>query len=204
MRRVVASLFTTLDGVVETPEKWHFPFFNEEMGAIVGAQMSDTLLMGRKATTRSPRPGRSARRPAARTPRWRRPWAMRARSSCRTRRWSSPGGTPGLLHGESSRPSPRSDPEPGSDIAISGSISIVRQLLDAGLIDELQLLVDPIAVRDGRRLFEETGTALPLELLSSRVLTNGVLYLVYGPVGSGPDGNYRRASKAMAEATKKA
>ena len=44
--------------------------------------------------------------------------------------------------------------EPGGDIAISGSISIVRQLLDAGLIDELHLLVDPIAVRDGMRLFD--------------------------------------------------
>jgi hypothetical protein len=41
----------------------------------------------------------------------------------------------------------------------------------------------------------------PLELLSSRALSNGVLYLVYGPVGSGPTGNYRDTSKAMAEAT---
>ena len=109
-----------------------------------------------------------------------------------------------LLHGELIEAVTALKSEPGSDVAISGSISIVRQLLDAGLVDELQLLVDPIAVRDGARLFEETGTALPLELISSGRSHNGVLHLVYGPVGSGPDGNYRHASKAMAEATKKA
>ena len=53
------------------------------------------------------------------------------------------------------------------------------------------------------RLFEETGTALPLELISSTTLTNGVLHLVYGPVGAGPRGNYKDASKAMSEATQK-
>ncbi len=204
MRRVVASLFTTLDGVVETPEKWHFPFFNEEMGAIVGAQMSDTLLMGRKSydTFAATWPKREAAggedAALATTLGDARKIVVSNQALELTWRNSE------LLHGELIEAVTALKTEPGSDIAISGSISIVRQLLDAGLIDELQLLVDPIAVRDGRRLFEETGTALPLELLSSRVLTNGVLYLVYGPVGSGPDGNYRRASKAMAEATKKA
>jgi dihydrofolate reductase len=90
--------------------------------------------------------------------------------------------------------------EPGGDIAISGSVSIVRQLLDAGLLDELHLLVDPIAVRDGMRLFDEGGPTLPLALLSSAALTNGVLHLVYGPVETAPDGTYRDASKAMADA----
>ena len=58
----------------------------------------------------------------------------------------------------------------GGDIAISGSVSVVRQLLDAGLIDELHLLVDPIALREGLRLFDDSGTTLPLALLSSTAL----------------------------------
>ena len=49
MRQIIASLFTTHGRSRGIPEKWHFPFFNEEMGAIVGAQLSDTLLMGRKS-----------------------------------------------------------------------------------------------------------------------------------------------------------
>jgi hypothetical protein len=43
MRRIIASLFTTLDGVVEAPEQWHFPYFDEAMGAAVGALMRDEL-----------------------------------------------------------------------------------------------------------------------------------------------------------------
>lgn len=204
MRRVVANLFTTLDGVVETPEKWHFPFFNEEMGAIVGAQMSDTLLMGRKsydtfATTWPKREAAGGEDAAlATTLGDARKIVVSNQGLELTWRNSE------LLQGELVEAVTALKSEPGNDIAVSGSISIVRQLLDAGLIDELRLLVDPIAVRDGMRLFEETGTALPLELLSSRTLTNGVLYLVYGPVGSGPDGNYRQASKAMAEAANNA
>ncbi|HEX6314556.1 MAG TPA: dihydrofolate reductase family protein, partial [Gemmatimonadaceae bacterium] len=88
--------------------------------------------------------------------------------------------------------------EPGGDIAISGSISIVRQLLDAGLVDELHLLVDPIAIRDGKRLFDGGGSPLPLTLLSCKSFTTGVLHLVYRPAESRARGSYRDASKAMA------
>src|SRR6266508_5483946 len=51
MRKITASLFISLDGVVDEPHQWHFPWFNEEMGAVVAAQMSaaDTMLLGRKS-----------------------------------------------------------------------------------------------------------------------------------------------------------
>jgi dihydrofolate reductase len=81
--------------------------------------------------------------------------------------------------------------EPGGDIAMSGSVSVVRQLLAAGLLDELHLLVHPIAVRHGMRLFDE-GEAMPLKLLSSDVFDTGVLYLVYGP-GETSDAGYEEA-----------
>ncbi len=50
MRKLVASFFISLDGVVEAPDKWHFPYFNEEMGAAVGEAMgaTDSLLLGRR------------------------------------------------------------------------------------------------------------------------------------------------------------
>src|SRR6266536_6277108 len=51
--------------------------------------------------------------------------------------------------------------EPGGNIALSGSVSVVRQLLAAGLVDELHLLVHPIAVRKGMRLFDEGETPIP-------------------------------------------
>src|SRR3954447_11887316 len=49
MRKIIASLFVSLDGVAEAPETWHFPYFNDEMGNAVGAAMAncDAMLLGR-------------------------------------------------------------------------------------------------------------------------------------------------------------
>ena len=71
---------------------------------------------------------------------------------------------------------------------MSGSVSVVRQLLAAGLLDELHLLVHPIAVGVGMRLFDE-GKSIPLKLLTSQTFETGVLYLVYAPAEApGPAG----------------
>ena len=67
---------------------------------------------------------------------------------------------------------------------MSGSVSIVRQLLAAGLLDELHLLVHPIAVGTGMRLFDEGERPIPLTLISSETFKTGVLNLVYGPAHS--------------------
>jgi dihydrofolate reductase len=70
--------------------------------------------------------------------------------------------------------------ETGGTIGMSGSVSVVCQLLAAGLIDELHLLVHPIAIRKGMRLFDE-GEPIPLALVSSEAFKTGVLNLVYAP-----------------------
>lgn len=71
--------------------------------------------------------------------------------------------------------------EDGGPIGMSGSISVVRALLAAGLIDELYLLVHPIAVGRGTRLFEDGVAPIRLKLLSSTAFASGVLHTVYGP-----------------------
>src|SRR5262249_26027939 len=50
MRKIVAGLFISLDNVIQAPDQWHFPYFNDEMGQEVGSQMAanDTMLLGRK------------------------------------------------------------------------------------------------------------------------------------------------------------
>jgi dihydrofolate reductase len=199
MRRIVASLFTTVDGVVDAPETWHFPYFNEEMGAVVGSLMRDTQLLGRKTyeTFAATWPAREAAggEDAALATRLgdqrkivvsRQPLELTWRNSEQLQG--------DLIEGVASLKAER-----GGDIAISGSVSIVRQLLDARLIDELHLLIDPIAVRRGMRLFDERAAALPLALVGSSALSNGVVHLVYGPVEGAPLGTYRDASKAMAD-----
>jgi dihydrofolate reductase len=89
--------------------------------------------------------------------------------------------------------------EPGGDIGMSGSPSIVRQLLEANLLDELHLLVHPIAVRTGMQLFG-AGEAIPLKLLSCETFSTGVLYLVYGPDDAPPEGGYEEAKATLPQA----
>ncbi len=85
------------------------------------------------------------------------------------------------------------DKEQDGHIALSGSVSVVRQLLAAGLVDELHLFVHPIAVGSGERLFADGSPTLPLKLLGSQAFTSGVLHLVYGPDAAVPHGSYEDA-----------
>jgi dihydrofolate reductase len=59
----------------------------------------------------------------------------------------------------------------------------VRSLLRVGLLDELKLLVCPILVGSGRRLFEDGGAAAPLRLVDARTFSTGVQSLTYTPAG---------------------
>jgi dihydrofolate reductase len=72
---------------------------------------------------------------------------------------------------------------PGKDISISGSGALVRSLLQGGLLDELRLMVHPIVVGSGKRLFEEGSDQKALELVDSKTFSTGVLYLTYRLAG---------------------
>ncbi|MEA2974374.1 MAG: hypothetical protein QOG82_2832 [Actinomycetota bacterium] len=195
MRKIVAGLFISLDGVVEDPQLWHFPYFNEEMGAAVTATLAtaDTLLLGRKTydTFAGAWPDREA---AGEEDAGMAKALGDARKIVVSRQdlqftWRNSE----LLQGDLVEAVTALKNEPGdTQIGMSGSVSVVRQLLAAGLIDELHLLVHPIAVRKGMRLFDD-GEALPLKLIRSESFSTGVLNLVYGPAESAPTGGYEEA-----------
>jgi dihydrofolate reductase len=88
----------------------------------------------------------------------------------------------------------------GGPIVMSGSVSVVRQLLAAGLLDELHLLVHPIAVRKGMRLFEEGDAPVPLKLVSSETFQTGVLNLFYAPAESAGEATYDDAKAHLPQA----
>jgi dihydrofolate reductase len=187
MRKIIAGLFMSLDGVVEAPDQWHFPYFNDEMGAAVGASLGghEVMLFGRK--TYDSFAGAWPDREAAGEED-----AEFAKRLGDTRKivvshqdlqftWRNSE----QLRGELVEAVTALKNEPGEgSIGMSGSVSVVRQLLAAGLLDELHLLLHPIAVRTGMRLFDEGTPTIPLKLLSSQTFTTGVLNLVYAPAGS--------------------
>jgi dihydrofolate reductase len=74
--------------------------------------------------------------------------------------------------------------QPGKDISITGSITLVRSLLEDDLLDELRLMVHPIVVGGGKRLFEGRGDQKGLQLVDSKTFSTGVIYLTYRPAQS--------------------
>ena len=86
-----------------------------------------------------------------------------------------------LVSGDIAAEVRRMKTEPGKDMAILGSGSIVAQLAAAGLIDEYQLVVNPLALGQGRSMFEGIPEKLALKLTSSRTFKNGKVYLCYQP-----------------------
>ena len=160
MKKITAGLFISLDGVVEAPDQWHFPYFNDEMGAAVSATFgaADTMLFGRK--TYDSFAGAWPEREAAGEED-----AAFAKELGDVRKivvsnqkldftWRNSE----QLEGDLVEAVTALKNEPGGTIGMSGSVSVVRQLLAAGLLDELHLLVHPIAVRKGMRLFDEGET----------------------------------------------
>jgi dihydrofolate reductase len=72
--------------------------------------------------------------------------------------------------------------EPGPNMVIMGSGSVVAQLADAGLIDEYQIVLNPLVVGNGRTLFEGVKNKLPMKLARSRAFDNGNVVLFYQPM----------------------
>jgi len=183
MRKIVAGLFVSLDGVYEAPGEWHFPYFDEAMGQAVQAQMdaADTMLLGRVTYQEfaSYWPHQSndeidITNYMNQTPK------LVVSNSLTTLDWQNST----LITGDVVAELARLKQQPGKNIAITGSGTLVRSLLRDGLLDELRLLVHPIVVGRGKRLFPDGGEQQPLELIESSIFGTGVAYLTYRPAKS--------------------
>jgi len=192
MATITASLFSALDGVVDPMVgNWHFPYFNDQMGnAVAGTHDADVMLFGR--VTYDSFAGAWPEREAAggedagfakRLGDMRKIVASR---SPRTFTWRNSEQLQGDL--AESVTALKRDGTIGR-IGISGSVSVVRQLLDAALLDELHLFVHPATAGSGLRLFAEGAPARHLKLLSCQPFDTGVVYLTYAPDPNPPTGS---------------
>jgi len=73
--------------------------------------------------------------------------------------------------------------EHGGDIVVHGSAQLVQALVEHDLVDELRLMVFPVVLGSGKRLFGETSNKKPLRLVDSKTVGDGVAILVYQPTG---------------------
>ena len=178
MRKLVAGLFLSLDGVAEAPNRWVFPYMTDEVGQVVGASMqaSDAMLLGRRTYQEWAAywPDKtSADDPFAdyinNVPKHVVSTTLKPPLEWRN---STP------VTGDVRQQITQLKQQPGNEIAISGSITLVGWLLREGLLDELSLLVFPVVVGRGKRLFDGPDQ-VPLTLVQSRAFDNGVLALRY-------------------------
>ncbi|MCA1718670.1 MAG: dihydrofolate reductase family protein [Actinobacteria bacterium] len=182
MRKVTAGLFVSLDGVTESPEKWQLPYFNDEMGEAIGAAMAaaDAMLLGRVTYQEfaSYWPGVSSEdQPFAdymnNTPKY------VVSTSLDTVEWNNST----LIKGNVAAEIARLKQQPGKNIGITGSATLVQSLLQDDLLDELGLMVHPVVVGSGKRLFEDGGALKELKLVDSKTFSTGVVSLTYQPAG---------------------
>ena len=179
MRKTVARMLMTLDGVVESPEKWHLRYLDEEMGEIIDAAAgaSDAILLGRRTYEEFADvwPGRGSEVPLADymngTPK------HVVSTTLTELDWENSS----LISGSLADAVDDLSRQPGKNIQIYGSATLVQSLLRDGLLDELALLVHPIVVGGGRRLFENGTYGTMLRLVDSRALRSGVLVLTFAP-----------------------
>jgi len=171
---IKSSLFSSLDGVIESPETWHFPYFNDQMGAVVGEQMSgnDAMLIGRRTYDDFAGywPNADPTDPFTGVMNGTHKYVVSNTLSEPT--WENSSVVSGDVAAELTKL--KADTRLGS----TGSATLVRWLLEQGLVDELHLLVHPIVVGHGKKLFAD-GATVPLKLVSSTTFDTGVLYLVY-------------------------
>jgi dihydrofolate reductase len=182
MRKVVASEIVSLDGVVESPEKWHFPYFNDQMGDAIGAAMaaSDAMLLGRVTyeefaafwPAQSSDDDQEITDYMNNTPKF-----VVSKTLEEPLEWNNAT----LIKEDVAEEITKLKGQPGKDISITGSPTLVRSLLEEDLLDELRLMVHPIVVGSGKRLFEDGGDQKALELVDSKTFSTGVLYLTYQP-----------------------
>lgn len=178
MRKLSTGLFYSVDGVVEAPNLWQYDSFDEEMGAGMQAMMerTDTVVLGRvsyqewagywpNAAPGDPFAGFI--NPVEKV--------VASRTLSGELEWQNARLIEGNLE-DAVRELKASD---GGEICVCGSISVVRQLLFAGLLDELTLMVHPVVAGSGRHLFEPDDPATRLTLRDVQRTTKGNLIASY-------------------------
>jgi len=179
MRKIVAGLFISLDGVVEAPENWQMPYFSDEMGEVVGSNMAaaDTMLFGRRTYQEFAAfwPNQPSDEQFAdqinSIPK------LVASTTLDRVDWQNST----LIQGNVAEELAKLKEQPGKNINVTGSVTLVRSLLRDDLLDELGLLVHPIVVGTGKHLFEAGSGQIPLTLVDSQTFSTGVVSLTYQP-----------------------
>jgi dihydrofolate reductase len=200
MRRLIVSTFLSLDGVMQAPGGpeedasggfslggWTFPYFDEQVGAFMGKTMSVPfdLLLGRKtydifaaywpnaSEEEGAKPLNDATKYVASRGRPELPWEHSR-----------------LIEGDLVAGVAALKQEDGPELQVHGSGDLLQTLVGGGLIDEYRLLIFPVVLGSGKRLFGNGAVPAGLQLVESATSGTGVLMTTYRPAGEVVTGSF--------------
>jgi dihydrofolate reductase len=181
-RKLVAYEYVTLDGVMESPEAWQFPYFSDDVADFIKTQILefDAILLG-SATYEifaANWPQRTHNEFGIADKLNRAPKFV-VSSKLAKADWNNTT----LIKGKVASQIAKLKRQPGGDIALIGSATLLQSLMESDLIDEYRLLVHPIVMGQGKHLFNDVSLITSLKLVETSVFSSGVVLLRYQPDG---------------------
>lgn len=173
MRKIVVTEFISLDGVIENPA-WTMPYWNDEISQFKGAEQAacDALLLGRvtyqgfaAAWPNSTDEGADIMNNLPKHV---------VSTTLDTLEWNNSR----LIKSNILEEITALKQQPGKDILVYGSGTLANTLLQHDLVDQLQLLVYPVVLGAGKRLFQD-GFSTTLKLVETKAFSSGVVLLMY-------------------------
>jgi dihydrofolate reductase len=177
--RLVATEYLSLDGVFEEPGHWSGPFFNDEAGQFKWAELqaSDALLLGRKtyegfAAAWPTMPGTGAfGEKMNNMPKY------VVSSTLDKLAWTGSK----LIRGNVVEEVRKLKNQPGQDLLLSGSAQLFNALMKENLIDLYRIMLHPVVLGKGKRLFANDEAKRVLDLTNTKRFGKGITILEYGP-----------------------
>lgn len=202
MRKIAVTQFISVDGVIEDPHLWHFPFFDEGAAGYKMQELINTgaLLLGRttyegfasawpergRDMAGQPEPTDTSDGEAYFTDRFN--WLPKYVVSDSLTEDKATWNNSHIIRGnEIEDRLGQLKQEDGKDILIHGSGKLINSLLSTGLIDEYRLMVHPIVVGNGQKLFPDGLPETTLQLVDTVTYPKGVIVLTYAPAAANPE-----------------
>jgi dihydrofolate reductase len=178
MRKVIVTEFVSLDGVAEAPEKWVFQFMSDDIGKFKHDELftADAHLLGRVTYEVFASAWPSRKDEAGFADRMNNLPKFVVSTTLDRAEWKNST----IIKRNVVEEVLTLKQQPGQDILVAGSVSLVQTLMQNGLIDEYRLLTFPIVLGSGKRLFAQ-GSKASLKLVEAKSFGSGVVLLRYWP-----------------------
>jgi dihydrofolate reductase len=197
MRRVIVNEWMSLDGVVQAPGAldedtsggfehggWHMPYFDDisQKAVLEGIVEAGGFLLGRRTYEifagywpTAPEEEQAVAEPLNTKPKY-----VASTTLAEPLEWQNST----LLRGEVAAAVSALKQEDGPDLHVIGSTELVKTLTEHDLVDEFRVMIDPVVLGGGKRIFRDDGALRPLRLVDSQVTTTGAILATYAPAAA--------------------